>query len=1605
MGALVHSSTISSRAPGGAITVGVLLMALVATMAAWLPASQARAAEPPRVVDEEPVAWTPQILDGRVLSIAQMGDKIVLAGRFTRVRESTTGGAPELSRSNMVAFDSSTGKIDPDFAPTFDGDVETVIPAGNGEMFVGGSFSTVNGSSVGRVAKLRLADGGFVSGFSVPTINGRVSDLRLVQRAGLADELVISGFFTHIGGNARRALASLNPSSGALTPFVDFTFATTRTGTTGVAELALSPDGTDLLAIGNFTSVNDEPRPQIARWDTSGSTAVLSSWQTDFYSARCSASFDSYMRDVDISPDGSYFVVSTTGAYGGSNSPCDSAARFELSDDGPGIVPTWRTYSGGDTLWGIEITDHVIYLGGHQRWMNNPFAGDRPGDGAVPRPGIAALDPINGIPFSWNPGKERGVAVFDMLNTDQGLWVGSDTDYFGTNIGWRYRPRIAFLPVGSGTPIPPNETGALANDTYLLGRLSGSSDPSVLYRVNAGGPSIPSVDDGPDWQAGNSTPYANTGNNASWSTLPTLDSSVPNSDDDRAPGSLFLSEKWDPGTAPEMLWSFPVAAGTNVAVRVYLANQCSCTDGPGDRVFNVSLDGTPWLSNLDLTATYGHQVGHMESFITTSDGSVDIEFGHVIENPLVSGIEIIDLDAEPDDTSVVVDDVRRQFYAGTGSPEQQFTLTGPETWAQARGGVLIDGTLYTGWADGSFRSWSFDGETFGAPETIDLYNGRFAGDLASVTGLFFDEGRLYFTKANDTSLYYRKFTPESTIVGADRFQASGDLPALAANRVAGMFLSGETLYFSDKDSGHLYRIGFTDGVLSGPAVLADNTMDWRSRAAIVWQGEPAPRPNVAPSAVADVSCEGWECTFDGSGSSDSDGSVVGFAWEFGDGASGTGETASRTFSAEGDYTATLVVTDDRGDTDSTTVDFTVVAPPNVDPTAVIAADCAGLVCEFDGSGSTDEGVIESYEWDFGDGSPGASGEVVSHEFAAADTYEVSLTVTDDRGGSNTATESVTVDDIVSAIGFRGASEAQSNWNQVSVQVPASVQPGDAMVLFVTGNRSDVVMSDPSEPGWTPLEDVVDQSMQTRAWWKIAEPGDAGATISVSATTKLNGQLLAYSGTDAADPVADVAAVAEDGSGAEHTTPEIATAPSGAWVVSYWADKTSATESWAVPAGTVERQQVIGAGGGRVTSLTADSGGPVDGGPVGGLTATASSSNPKATMYTVILRTEGPTAPNVAPSAVADVSCEGWECTFDGSGSSDSDGSVVGFAWEFGDGASGTGETASRTFSAEGDYTATLVVTDDRGDTDSTTVDFTVVAPPNVDPTAVIAADCAGLVCEFDGSGSTDEGVIESYEWDFGDGSPGASGEVVSHEFAAADTYEVSLTVTDDRGGSNTATESVTVDDIVSAIGFRGASEAQSNWNQVSVQVPASVQPGDAMVLFVTGNRSDVVMSDPSEPGWTPLEDVVDQSMQTRAWWKIAEPGDAGATISVSATTKLNGQLLAYSGTDAADPVADVAAVAEDGSGAEHTTPEIATAPSGAWVVSYWADKTSATESWAVPAGTVERQQVIGAGGGRVTSLTADSGGPVDGGPVGGLTATASSSNPKATMYTVILRTG
>ena len=438
-----------------AIAAGVLLVG--ASPAAAVNAPQ------PGIVSNVPQASTPAVLDGVVNSVAQVGGRIVVGGNFTRVMEANGHVLP---RTDIFSFDPSTGVVDPAFAPVVaNGLVSTLSPGPDGQsVFAGGTFGTVNGQPEKRLVKLSLADGSIVPGFHAALMGSWVEDSDV--RGGT---LYIGGAITSVNGVARGRFAALDATTGAVDPNVALDFTDQRAGKLRVAHFDISPDGTKLVATGTFTKVDGLDRPQIAMIDLSTTPASVSSWQTDAFTPACATQFDTYIRDVSFSPDGSYFVVADTGAWFGGPSAhvlCDSVQRWETGATGPGRQPTWVDYTGGDSLTQVAVTGAAVYVGGHQRYLNNPFRGDAAGAGAVSRMGIAALDPVNGLPYTWNPGRyPRGSGVWAFLGTADGLWVGSDTDY----VDFAYHPRLAFLPLAGGKAVPAANPGTLPGDLFTVG--------------------------------------------------------------------------------------------------------------------------------------------------------------------------------------------------------------------------------------------------------------------------------------------------------------------------------------------------------------------------------------------------------------------------------------------------------------------------------------------------------------------------------------------------------------------------------------------------------------------------------------------------------------------------------------------------------------------------------------------------------------------------------------------------------------------------------------------------------------------------------------------------------------------------------------------------------------------------------------------------------------------------------------------------------------------------------------------------------------------------------------------------------------------------------
>jgi PKD repeat protein len=186
--------------------------------------------------------------------------------------------------------------------------------------------------------------------------------------------------------------------------------------------------------------------------------------------------------------------------------------------------------------------------------------------------------------------------------------------------------------------------------------------------------------------------------------------------------------------------------------------------------------------------------------------------------------------------------------------------------------------------------------------------------------------------------------------------------------------------------------------------------------------------------------------------STSQGSIVSYQWNFGDGGRATGRTVSHEFDTVGTFVVTLTVTDAYGFSASTSQSVSVGAGQN--PTAVFVTSPANpfpaqdVFFNASASRAAPGRTIVSYQWDFGDGTSG-SGVQTSHRYANATTYAVTLLVTDDAGRTATVTQSVTIGNDNPTAAFDFAPSAPTAGAAVAFNGSGSTAvPGRTIVSYI-----------------------------------------------------------------------------------------------------------------------------------------------------------------------------------------------------------------------------------------------------------------------------------------------------------------------------------------------------------------------------------------------------------------------------------------------------------------------------------------------------------------------------------------------------------------------------
>ncbi|NIN36176.1 MAG: PKD domain-containing protein, partial [Gammaproteobacteria bacterium] len=423
-------------------------------------------------------------------------------------------------------------------------------------------------------------------------------------------------------------------------------------------------------------------------------------------------------------------------------------------------------------------------------------------------------------------------------------------------------------------------------------------------------------------------------------------------------------------------------------------------------------------------------------------------------------------------------------------------------------------------------------------------------------------------------------------------------------------------------------------------------------------------------------------------STDEDGTIKKHQWNFGDGSTSDQENPSHKYpdvSVETTYMVKLTVEDDGGETASVIKPIVISVTDNKPPVAAFSYSpqepMVGDTIYFISESTDEDGTIVAYQWYFGDGSASTL-KNPSHRYnvTQAATFNVQLIVTDDGGKTGSITQGITL-------------------GSIENKAPTA------------------------DFSYTPENPVIGDTIQF-----VSESTD------------------------------------EDG-----------------WIASWqwdFGDGSTSTQENPQHQYNVNEQTVFAVK----------------------LTVTDNSGQTASKTKSITISEQENTPPTAAFSFSPSAPLSGDVVYFNAGTSTDPDGTITQYQWDFGDGASGTGQTAQHTYNVTVTTTFTVVLTviDDGGAQGVTSQPVTVTVVENQPPTADFdfspTNPKSGDNVLFNASASSDpDGTIVQYHWDFGDGYTGTGiNPTHTYNVSSDTTFTIVLTVTDDGGAQGVTSKQITV---------------------------------------------------------------------------------------------------------------------------------------------------------------------------------------------------------------------
>ena len=429
---------------GGVLAVGTPVASVASVT--HTKTSGAHALQQTGPVDRIPADGTPELALGtgtteQVTQIVQCGSTMYAVGTFSELSQDGT----QVARNNIFSFGATSPYTITSWDPNVNGEVNSIALSPDcSDAYIGGIFTSVGGTAVHDIAEIDTSTGAVVPGFRT-SANLRVNTLLLTPDG---QHLLVGGAFTKINGSDTDPYyASLNPTTGKDDGYLNlsisghYVYLHVSPNSTSVSNQQLSPDGTQVLAEGVFTSVQGQARQQIFMLNLDATQGDVSGWESDEFNQACSTKHPFYVKAAAWSPDGTQVYVADTGLHLADwvqgtfpfTGPCDAVLAFSSAQTS-GLTHEWINYTGCDSLYSVAADDSAVYIGGHERWADNANACNKPGPGAVPAQGMAGFTagPSGGSLLLNTAGtagrytRARGLGADDMLLTTAGLWIASD---------------------------------------------------------------------------------------------------------------------------------------------------------------------------------------------------------------------------------------------------------------------------------------------------------------------------------------------------------------------------------------------------------------------------------------------------------------------------------------------------------------------------------------------------------------------------------------------------------------------------------------------------------------------------------------------------------------------------------------------------------------------------------------------------------------------------------------------------------------------------------------------------------------------------------------------------------------------------------------------------------------------------------------------------------------------------------------------------------------------------------------------------------------------------------------------------------------------------